>query len=82
MLPNDINMLVSFLNTKLRDDDMSLEHLLEINDADVDVVMKRLQRHGFIFDKASNQIKVKQDNLFCFFKCKNKRYFIFRLEVI
>ena len=26
MLPNDINMLVSFLNTKLRDDDMSLEH--------------------------------------------------------
>ena len=44
MLPNDINMLVSFLNTKLRDDDMSLEHLLEINDADVDVVMERLQR--------------------------------------
>ena len=43
MLPNDINMLVSFLNTKLRDDDMSLEHLLEINDADVDVVMERLQ---------------------------------------
>ena len=32
VLPNDINMLVSFLNTKLRDDDMSLEHLLEIND--------------------------------------------------
>ena len=57
MLPNDINMLVSFLNTKLRDDDMSLEHLLEINDADVDVVMERLQRHGFIFDKASNQLK-------------------------
>ena len=33
MLPNDINMLVSFLNTKLRDDDMSLAQILEINDA-------------------------------------------------
>ena len=32
MLPNDINMLVSFLNTKLRDDDMSLAQILEIND--------------------------------------------------
>ena len=28
MLPNDINMLVSFLNTKLRDDDMSLAQIL------------------------------------------------------
>ena len=28
MLPNDINMLVSFLNTKLRDDDMSLAQKL------------------------------------------------------
>ena len=43
MLPNDINMLVSFLNTKLRDDDMSLEHLLEVNDADRDEVMMRLE---------------------------------------
>ena len=59
MLPGDINMLVSFLNTKLRDDDMSLEHLLEINDANVDEIMQRLQRHGFIFDKANNQIRAK-----------------------
>lgn len=59
MLPDDINMLVSFLNTKLRDDDMSLEHLLEINDENVDKVMRRLQEHGFIFDEINNQIKAK-----------------------
>ena len=47
MLPNDINMLVSFLNTKLRDDDMSLEHLLEVNDANHDEVMMRLEANGF-----------------------------------
>lgn len=60
MLPNDINMLVSFLNTKLRDDDMSLEHLLEVNDANHDEVMMRLEANGFYFDEESNQIKAKQ----------------------
>lgn len=59
MLPNDINMLVSYLNTKLRDDDMSLEHLLEINDANVDDVMLRLENNGFCFDETINQIKAK-----------------------
>ncbi len=59
MLPNDINMLVSFLNTKLRDDDMSLEHLLEVNDVNADEIMTRLEANGFLFDEASNQIKAK-----------------------
>ena len=45
MLPNDINMLVSFLNTKLRDDDMSLAQILEVN--------------GYYFDEKINQIKIK-----------------------
>lgn len=61
MLPNDINMLVSFLNTKLRDDDMSFEHLLEVNDVNADEIMTRLEANGFLFDEASNQIKAKQD---------------------
>lgn len=59
MLPNDINMLVSFLNTKLRDDDMSFEHLLEVNDVNADEIMTRLEANGFLFDEASNQIKAK-----------------------
>ena len=48
MLPNDINMLVSFLNTKLRDDDMSLEHLLEIND----INLCKNQLFCFLFGKS------------------------------
>lgn len=51
MLPNDINMLVSFLNTKLRDDDMSLEHLLEINDINLNEFMTRLDRNGYFLMK-------------------------------
>ena len=59
MLPNDINMLVSFLNTKLRDDDMSLEHLLEINDINLNEFMTCLDRNGYFFDENNNQIKAK-----------------------
>ncbi len=59
VLPNDINMLVSFLNTKLRDDDMSLEHLLEINDINLNEFMTRLDRNGYFFDENNNQIKAK-----------------------
>lgn len=59
MLPNDINVLVSFLNTKLRDNDMSLDHLLEINDANINDVMSRIEANGFLFDEATNQIKAK-----------------------
>lgn len=60
MLPNDINMLVSYINTKLRDDDMSLVHLLEINDVSIDDMMLRLEENNFTFDETINQIKAKQ----------------------
>lgn len=59
MLPNDINMLVSYINTKLRDDDMSLVHLLEINDVSIDDMMLRLEENNFTFDETINQIKAK-----------------------
>lgn len=59
MLPNDINMLVSFLNTKLRDDDMSLSQVLEINDANEGEIMARLENNGYFFDETINQIKAK-----------------------
>lgn len=59
MLPKDINMLVSYLNTKLRDDDMSLEQILEINDANFDEIMLSLDKNGYIFDEKNNQIKIK-----------------------
>lgn len=59
MLPNDIHMMVSFLNTKLRDDDMSLENLLEVNDVDQDSFYQRLQQNQYYFDQETNQIKQK-----------------------
>lgn len=60
MLPNDINMLVSFLNTKLRDDDdMSLAQILEINDANEIEIMELLDVNGYYFDEKINQIKIK-----------------------
>ena len=58
MLPNDINMLVSFLNTKLRDD-MSLAQILEINDANEIEIMELLDVNGYYFDEKINQIKIK-----------------------
>ena len=59
MLPNDINMLVSFLNTKLHDDDMSLAQILEINDANEIEIMELLDVNGYYFDEKINQIKIK-----------------------
>ncbi|MFV0394967.1 MAG: DUF4250 domain-containing protein [Coprobacillaceae bacterium] len=59
MLPNDIHMLVSFLNTKLRDDDMSLEHIIEINDGIHDEIMNRINQNGYFYDTSIRQIKHK-----------------------
>ncbi|MFQ6792857.1 DUF4250 domain-containing protein [Thomasclavelia sp.] len=59
MLPNDINMLVSILNMKLRDDDMSLENILEINDANVEETLAKLEANGYFYDETNNQIKAK-----------------------
>lgn len=52
-------MLVSFLNTKLRDDDMSLAQILEINDANEIEIMELLDVNGYYFDEKINQIKIK-----------------------
>lgn len=58
-LPNDINMLVSILNMKLRDDDMSLNTILETYDEDYETIISKLETNGFIYDSKSNQIKAK-----------------------
>ena len=55
MLPNDINRLVSFLNTKLRDDDMSLAQILEINDANEIEIMELLDVNGYYFDEVKKR---------------------------
>lgn len=57
MLPNDIDMLVSYLNTKLRDDDMSLDMLLEIESCNKEDIFIKLDNFGFSYDELNRQIK-------------------------
>ena len=59
MLPNDIHMLVSMINMKLRDDDMSLSHILEINDLNEEDFLKRLEDNQYYYDESNHQIKAK-----------------------
>ncbi len=59
MLPNDIHMLVSMINMKLRDDDMSLSHVLDINDLNEKDFLKRLEENDYYYDETINQIKAK-----------------------
>lgn len=57
MLPQEINMLVSYLNLKLRDQYSSLMELcddLDVSEADL---LKRLDKEGFRYNPETNQIK-------------------------
>lgn len=57
MLPKDVHMLVSFLNTKLRDDDMSLEHIIEVYGEKQEDIMSRIKEAGYTYDAKIRQIK-------------------------
>lgn len=59
MLPNDVHMLVSFLNTKLRDDDMALEHIIEIYDGKQEQIMSQIDKNGYFYDEEQRQIRHK-----------------------
>ena len=59
MLPNDIHMLVSMINMKLRDDDMALSHVLDIHDLNEEDFLKRLEDNDYYYDEKTNQIKAK-----------------------
>lgn len=57
MLPTDVVMLVSYLNTLLRDDDMPLNILLETRTSNVEEVLNKLHDYNYIYDEDINQIK-------------------------
>lgn len=57
MIPNDVHMLVSFLNTKLRDDDMSLQQILEVHDCKEDEIMMKLKQNDYMYDEEIRQIR-------------------------
>lgn len=57
MLPNDPFMLLSVINTKLRDDYSNLDDLCASLDVDKAGLMERLQKAGFSYDPNTNQFR-------------------------
>lgn len=56
-LPSDAEMLVSYLNMKLRDNDMSLRDLLEDADVSEDEIVNKLAKAGYKYNPDSNQFR-------------------------
>ncbi len=57
MIPQDPIMLLSFINTKLRDEYPSLEDLCRSLDADEKDICDRLSAIGYTYDKEGNRFK-------------------------
>ena len=53
----DINMLLSIVNMKLRNEKSTLEQFCRIYQLDKQVLQQRFERHGFIFDAQQRQFK-------------------------
>ena len=56
-MPEDPVMLLSYLNTQLRDHYSSLEELCSSQGADAGAVMKKLEAIDYYYDRESNQFK-------------------------
>jgi len=54
-IPNDPIMLMSFLNTQLRDNYSSLEDLVKSNSLDQKEIQDKLAAVGYHYDPAKNQ---------------------------
>lgn len=57
MLPKDPMILLSLVNTKLRDEFSSLEALCRQYDVAPEELQETLFRVGFVYDRAQNQFK-------------------------
>ena len=55
ILPTDPNILLSVVNTKLRDDFSSLDDLCDSLDVDKEELIKNLKTAGYRYDPAVNQ---------------------------
>lgn len=56
-IPNDPAILVSFLNTQLRDFYPSLEEFCKANDTDQKEIEDRLAKIGYTYDEAQNRFR-------------------------
>lgn len=56
-IPNDPIILMSFLNTRLRDFYADLDALCEDMSLDKTEILKKLEGVGFVYNEAQNQFK-------------------------
>ena len=54
-IPNDPVMLLSFVNTQLRDNYASLDELVRAFDADEDTLIKKLEGIGYTYNSEQNR---------------------------
>ena len=57
MLPTDPNILLSYLNTKLRDCYASLDELCDDLDEDREALVERLGKVGYRYDAEQNRFR-------------------------
>ena len=57
MLPADPVILLSFINTKLRDEYDSLEKLCDSMDEDINEIKAKLNSIGYTYNAENNQFK-------------------------
>lgn len=56
-IPNDPDMLYSYVNMMLRDRYDSLEEFCVVNDADITEIKRKLEDAGYTYDAAANQFR-------------------------
>ncbi|MBR1391427.1 MAG: DUF4250 domain-containing protein [Lachnospiraceae bacterium] len=54
-IPNDPMMLLSFINTQLRDHYATFDNLCEENDLDSDAIQLKLSSADYYYDTVANQ---------------------------
>lgn len=59
MLPNDPFMLLSYINTQLRDKYSSLDELCDDMDVSTEDIISKLDNAGYIYDKNANKFLCK-----------------------
>lgn len=55
MIPNDPVMLLSYINTQLRDFYPSLEEFCKAQDVDAGTVIEKLRTIGYVYDEKMNK---------------------------
>ena len=61
MIPNDPFILLSFVNTKLRDFYKDLSHFCEMEEVNKTEIEEKLSSVGFVYDSEKNQFINEQE---------------------